>query len=247
MIGLARPVLLAEPQGPRESYEQTREREEAVRRDLDGLPAGATSEPLLARVRGLVATYETLSRRYPRSGYSDNALWQAATLSADAFWQFAEDADRQRALRLFEALASRFPTSSLVRQIASHKTRLEAASPTTVRLKVIRREILPDALRVTLELDREAVYREERLDRPARVLVDLENTRPVDTLKDAMLAFTDDVVRQIRVGRPGNTTTRVVLDLEGVGRHSVYQLYDPYRLVIDFERVPQARGQRPRG
>src|SRR5207237_9463282 len=30
-------------------------------------------------------------------------------------------------------------------------------------------------------------------------------------------------------------------DLEGVGRHSVYQLYDPYRLVIDFERVPQAR------
>ena len=242
LIGLARPVLLAEPQGPRESYEQTREREDAVRRDLDALPAGATSEPLLARVRGLVSTYERLSRRYPRSGYSDNALWQAATLSADAFWHFAEDADRLRALRLFEALASRFPTSSLVRQIPSHRNRLEAASPTTVRLKVIRRDILPDALRVTLELDREPVYREERLDRPARVFVDLENTRPVDTLKDAMLAFSDDVVRQIRVGRSGSTTTRVVLDLEGVGRHSVYQLYDPYRLVIDFERVPHARG-----
>ena len=242
LIGVAWPVMPAEPQGPRASYEQTREREKALRRDLDGLPAGATSEPLLARIRGLVSTYETLSRRYPRSGYSDNALWQGATLSADAFWQFGEDADRQRALRLFEALASRFPTSSLVRQIGSHKNRLEAAASTTVRLETIRREILPDALRVTLALDREPLYREERLDQPARVLVDLQNTRPVESLKDRVLAFSDDVVRQIRVGRSEGTSTRVVIDLEGIGRHSVYPLYDPYRLVIDLERVAEFPG-----
>jgi N-acetylmuramoyl-L-alanine amidase len=242
LIGVAWPDMPAEPQGPRASYEQTREREKALRRDLDGLPAGATSEPLLARIRGLVSTYETLSRRYPRSGYSDNALWQAATLSADAFWQFGEDADRQRALRLFEALASRFPTSSLVRQIGSHKNRLEAAASTAVRLEAIRREILPDALRVTLALDREPLYREERLDQPARVLVHLQNTRPVESLKDRVLAFSDDVVRQIHVGRSESTSTRVVIDLEGVGRHSVYPLYDPYRLVIDLERVAEVRG-----
>jgi N-acetylmuramoyl-L-alanine amidase len=238
LIGLTRPVLLAEPQGPRESYEETRGREAGIRRDLDGLPAGAASGPILARIRSLVSTYEALARRYPTSGYSDNGLWQAALLSADAFWQFGEDADRQRALHLFDALASQFPTSSLVRQIPSHRDRLEAATPATARLEAIRREILPDALRVTLQLDREAVYREERLDGPARVFVELQNTRPVETLKDATLAFGDDVVRQIRVGRPGNTGTRVVLDLEGVGRHSVYSLYEPYRLVIDFERVP---------
>ncbi|HEV8316237.1 MAG TPA: N-acetylmuramoyl-L-alanine amidase [Vicinamibacterales bacterium] len=242
LIGVAWPVMPAEPQGPRASYEQTREREKALRRDLDGLPAGATSEPLLARIRGLVSTYETLSRRYPRSGYSDNALWQGATLSADAFWQFGEDADRQRALRLFEALASRFPTSSLVRQIGSHKNRLEAAASTAVRLEAIRREILRDVLRVTLALDREPLYREERLDQPARVLVDLQNTRPVESLKDRVLAFSDDVVRQIRVGRSEGTSTRVVIDLEGIGRHSVYPLYDPYRLVIDLERVAEFPG-----
>src|SRR2546425_7000788 len=189
LIGVAWPVMPAEPQGPRASYEQTREREKALRRDLDGLPAGATSEPLLARIRGLVSTYETLSRRYPRSGYSDNALWQAATLSAEAFWQFGEDADRQRALRLFEALASRFPTSSLVRKIASHRDRLEAAAPAAVRLEAVRREILPDALRVTLALDPEPLYRGERLGQPAPGLLEPHNTRAVDSPEDRGAAF----------------------------------------------------------
>jgi N-acetylmuramoyl-L-alanine amidase len=218
-----------------------RDREAVVRRDLDSLPAGAASEPILPRIRELVAAYETLSRRYPRSGYSDNALWQAAVLSADAYWQFAEDTDRHRALGLFKALAARFPTSSLVRQTESHRTRLEAAGPKPVRLAAVRRDRLPDALRVTLELDREAVFREERLDKPSRVFVDLQNTRPTERLQDALLAFDDDVVRQIRIGRPDKTTTRVVLDLEGVARHSIYQLYDPDRLVIDFERMPAGR------
>jgi N-acetylmuramoyl-L-alanine amidase len=236
VIGLAGPVLAAELQGPRGTYEQTREREAVVRRDLDGLTAGATSAPLLERIRSLVATYEGLARRYPRSGYSDNALWQAATLSADAYWQFGEDGDRRNAMRLLEALASRFPSSSLVRQIASHKSRLEAATTPPSELQAIRRERLTDALRVTLELDREAVYREERLNGPSRVFVDLLNTRPAEHLKDVALAFGDDVVRQIRIGRPETTTTRVVLDLDGATRHSVYLMYNPHRLVIDFER-----------
>jgi N-acetylmuramoyl-L-alanine amidase len=31
-----------------------------------------------------------------------------------------------------------------------------------------------------------------------------------------------------------------VFDLDGAGRHSVYSLYNPYRVVIDFERDPEA-------
>jgi N-acetylmuramoyl-L-alanine amidase len=53
-------------------------------------------------------------------------------------------------------------------------------------------------------------------------------------LVDAVLRYPTDLVRLIRVGRHPNAI-RVVLDLEGVARHSVYTLYNPYRIVIDAE------------
>jgi N-acetylmuramoyl-L-alanine amidase len=114
---------------------------------------------------------------------------------------------------------------------------LDAQGPAA--LKAIRRELLPDALRVTLELDREVMFHDEPLDGPPRVFVDLQNTRPVEQFKDVTLSFPEDLVRQIRVGRHQGATTRVVLDLQSAARHSVYALYDPYRIIIDFERAAQ--------
>ena len=90
---------------------------------------------------------------------------------------------------------------------------------------------------MTLELEREAMFYEERLENPARVFVDLRNTRTVDALKDATIAFEDDVVRQARIGRQPDNRTRIVFDLQGAGRYSVYSLYNPNRVVIDFERL----------
>src|SRR5688572_33258813 len=222
------------------------EREAEVRKELDlapqlrAQPPGEASGALLLRVRITVAAYEDIAKKYPRSGYSDNALWQAAVLSSDAFWQFGDSRDRAAALRLFGRLKAEFPSSSLVVQVAGHTNRLNGAAPPAdglATLKAIRREILPDAVRVTLELEREAMFYEERLENPARVFVDLRNTRTVDALKDATIAFEDDVVRQARIGRQPDNRTRIVFDLQGAGRYSVYSLYNPNRVVIDFERT----------
>ena len=238
---------------PERSYTAALGREAILRRDLNAAPDKRLDSPLLGRIRSLVTEYENMARRYPRSGYSDNALYQGAMLAADAFWYYGEDPDRRTALRLFAALKARFPSSSLVREVAAHTRRLNAARAVPVvaatdaaavvakpddrpRLMGIRREVLPNALRITLDLEREATFREERLDSPARVFVDLQNTRAVDKLRDTTLNFSDDVVRQIRVGRQLGAT-RVVLDLEEGARHSVYALYSPYRVVIDFERA----------
>jgi len=105
-----------------------------------------------------------------------------------------------------------------------------------VMLRAIRRDALPDTLRVTLELDREVAFHDERIEGPPRVFVDLPNTRAVDALKDATIPYPDGPVRQVRVGRQLNSRTRVVLDLNGAGSHSVYAVYNPYRIVIDIER-----------
>src|SRR5688572_745937 len=189
--------LMAQEAGLRKALDLTPSQESQPSEDV--------STDLIRRVRATVASYEEAARQFPRSGYSDNALWQAAVLSADAFWQFGDDHDRLAATRLFARLKAGFPTSSLIPRIAGHTSRLEGATATatpgaattvsagaTATLRAIRREVLPDALRITLELEQEATFVEERLDTPMRVSVDLRNTQAVEALKDATITFPDD-------------------------------------------------------
>ena len=114
----------------------------------------------------------------------------------------------------------------------------EAAVSGVVALTAVRREILPDAVRVTFELDREVTYHSERLQGPERVFVDFPHTRAVAPLRFAVLPYEDGPVRRVRIGAHPGGITRVVLDLENGGRHSVYTLYNPYRIVVDVERSP---------
>jgi N-acetylmuramoyl-L-alanine amidase len=107
-------------------------------------------------------------------------------------------------------------------------------------IKEIRRAVLPDAVRVTIEIDGEVPFHDERIANPARVFVDLPGTRAAPGLLDQTLRFDGDgeVVHQVRVGRHPNNTTRIVLEAGGVTSYSVYPLYGPYRLVIDCVRPP---------
>ena len=108
--------------------------------------------------------------------------------------------------------------------------------PGLVTLGGVRREVLAEAVRVTIDLDREVPYYSERIPGPDRIFVDLPRTRTVSALKAAVLPFADDVVRRVRVGEQPGEATRVVLDLDRSGRHSIYTLYNPYRIVVDVER-----------
>jgi N-acetylmuramoyl-L-alanine amidase len=104
-------------------------------------------------------------------------------------------------------------------------------------LTSIQRVVLADAVRITLELDREVSYKEDRLSGPSRLFFDLKNVETTPALKDKVLTYGSDVVNKIRVGRHPDNTVRVVLDLEEVSRYSVFTLYSPFRLVIDAERL----------
>ena len=121
-------------------------------------------------------------------------------------------------------------------QTPAPSTASASTSEAPAMLRAIKREVLPDVLRVTLELDRETIFKDDRIDGPPRVFVDLQNTRAGTPIQDARLGYDDDVVRQIRVGRQLDRRIRVVLDLSEAPRHSVYTLYNPFRVVIDFER-----------
>ena len=66
------------------------------------------------QIRDVVGAYERFVRRYPTSGYSDNALWQAGNLSLLAYQRFGQTSDRRAGLRLLNQLKSSYPSSSLL-------------------------------------------------------------------------------------------------------------------------------------
>lgn len=232
----------------------------------------ALADPPIRQYESAIRAYESIVRHYPASGYSDNALWQAAGLARDLFTRTGEPRQRDRAARLLRSLVSEYPASKLVPAAVVEISRLMdpesvsagrnaaaalAPPPPPVRdiaptappaahaplrrvpatIKAINRIVLPEAVRVIVELDAEVSFHHERIDNPPRVFVDLQGTQVGPALRGAVLAYDDDIVRQVRIGRQAVNTTRVVLDVENLARYSFFVLYEPFRVVIDCERA----------
>lgn len=284
-FGLAAAAPARAADSARDMYNRALAQEQTVR--------GTTgvSQDAIHRV---VTAYERIVHRFPRSGYSDNALWQAASLSMLSYERFGDIKDRDKARKLYGELGAQYPSSSF-----AARARTAAATPTdtanadpvppkdsapavvssdddtaspespdvqaasntkpsgtsgrgarsasggAVLLKDIRRALMSDGVRITLDLESEVSYHEEEITNPKRVFFDLKGVRTASALQDTSLEFDDDIVREIRLGRHPQNTTRVVMDLDGVEAYSVYPMYSPYRLVIDFKRSASARANPP--
>ena len=261
----------AKPQTAKERFEAAQQRDEQVRVLLTSVSNSAPPADLVTEVKQVMTSFESVVRRFPTSGYADNALWQAASLGDAAYQRLNRPEDRDRAMKLYRWLVQEYPSSSFVKQASAKIESLAAIAtpsplppvpaapipnlpatatpvslpaavtpivPSTDRatLTSIQRVILPGSVRVTLELDKEVAYREERLSGPSRVFFDLKNVQLTPALMDKVLTYGSDVVNKIRVGRHPDNTVRVVLDLEDVPKYSVFTLYSPFRLVIDAER-----------
>ena len=221
----------------RELYASALARERTLRTPTRPQP------PTLQELHSLIGRYREVVRLYPRSGYSDNALWQAAGLALVAFEHFAEASDRAAGEQLLRLLRSEYPTSSLLDRIPEREQmfdRVAAVRRRPILVTRIDRTPLAGGVRVTIHLGGEVSYHHERLENPDRVFFDLHGTDTAPDLQDATFSFSDDVVRKIRLGRHPNATTRVVLDLDNVAEYSVFSLYNPYRLVVDCLRGPDA-------
>ena len=85
----------------------------AARNDGAGDPDGAP-------------TYEALVRRYPTSGYCDDALWNAAQLAIDAAMRLADASHDGTATRLLRQLASQYPSSKHTKHVPELLASLDA-------------------------------------------------------------------------------------------------------------------------
>ena len=244
----------AEAQTARARYEAATEREAAVRPLLTAHTTSTPSADLMTQATQTMTSFEILVRRFPTSGYADNALFHGASLAELAYEKFQRPQDRERAIRYYQWLISEYPASSLIKQAHTNLALLregtrhppspattpkqgEAPGAAPAILASIDRTVMRGSVRVTIELDREVRYLERRLQGPARVFFDLQNVQAVTDLKDKVLSYTSDVVNKIRVGRHPDNVVRVVLDLEDVAKYSVFTLYSPFRIVVDAERT----------
>jgi N-acetylmuramoyl-L-alanine amidase len=237
--------------------------------------------PTLRQLRSAIQAYRNIVRRYPRSGYSDNALWQAGNLALLTYERFEQAADRETGTRLLRQLRREYSSSSLVSRVAevieqfetvrvavvrrlserparSAATAARAPAPDAVpasspapaaagdppatdstdpvTIRAITRTSLPDGVRVSIEMERELFFRQDQLQNPRRVFFDLKGARAAAPLFDATLKFENDVVREIRLGRHPQNVTRVVMDMQDVESYSVFTLYEPFRVIVDFKR-----------
>jgi len=107
-----------------------------------------------------------------------------------------------------------------------------AAAREPVLVRDVRRRATPGGATVEVELDGPVEYREERLDQPPRLFVDLANTRTMDALSDAAFDFESGPVKQLRIGRRPGAVTRVVVETAAAARCAARLVSAPYRLVI---------------
>jgi N-acetylmuramoyl-L-alanine amidase len=252
---------VASAQPVRDLYTQALARDRTVR--------DARQSPTRQQIRSAIAQYERVVRRYPRSGYSDNALWQASELARLAWDRFGEDVDRQTAVRLLTLLKSGYPASPLARNVDEAVSALEAPRPAAAPIaktsaparvaasdapasraapsadrgsaavgmvRGITRTSLPDGVRISIEADRELFFHQEQIENPRRLFFDLRGATTTAELRDKTMKYADDIVREIRLGRHPQSTTRIVMDTEGVESYSVFTLYNPYRVIVDFRR-----------
>jgi N-acetylmuramoyl-L-alanine amidase len=229
----------------------------------------AAGAPSASGVRCSITAYELVVRKYPRSGYCDNALWQASGVALLAYRQSNSEADRATAARLLRWLTSEYPSSPFAKQaddrlqafaapgsrvvsdatapVANASPRSAAASLGTPNrgidpsskapavLRGISREALPGGDRIVIEVDHEVAFTSDRIANPDRVFLDLEGTAVASGVSAAATMVKGMMVSAVRLGHPAAGTTRIVFDLAGAPRHSIYPLYNPYRLVIDAE------------
>ena len=250
-LGLPSQTPSGAPDSPRASYETVVTYEEKI----------GESAPTLRQFRSIISAYDEILRRYPYSSYGDDALWRGANLALKAYQQYHSELDRRTGLRMLEWLESEHPTSSFQSRtlrlreafgtpntspakrastLLTHQIQKTSSRSGPVTIRKITRSKIDEVIRITVEMDTEVQYLEERLDTPARVFFDLKGAKPVPGLINAQLIYDDyAAVPEIRLGQHAGNTTRIVIDMTGIARYAVFSVYDPFRLVIDCVLDPE--------
>jgi len=187
------------------------------------------------------ATFETFLHKYPRNRLADDARAAIKELDSDA--DAAEKAEREQARKPRQNARNSGKSNKDISDKSAKDDdsddRAEAASSEPRRSKLprvtgLRHWSTPDYTRVAIDIEAEVKYDSQRISHPDRIFFDLRDTRLASTLVGKTFDVDDGFLKKIRVAEFQPGRTRVVLEVDDLANYEVFQLPNPYRLIIDI-------------
>jgi len=228
----------------REAFKKAREYHEQL------LQTPESDRNLQKKYSRAIFLYRTVIDHDPTYSACDDALYAIGVLYEEMANRFTNDPYRDRAIYYYNFVADQYPLTKHKKPALERAKLLEqekvtpepepeppsvARSQQTGRANVseIRYWSNEDYTRVVVQLDREIEFRKHILSNPNRIYFDLQDTRLRSDLNGKTYPVNDVFIKQVRVAQNTSNTVRLVLDFEEINKHTVFALYDPFRIVID--------------
>lgn len=95
-----------------------------------------------------------------------------------------------------------------------------------------------DSSTVVVDLQDQVQYEEHSLDNPARIYIDLHDTKIASGLANKVIEVDDALLKRVRMAQPVEGVTRVVLEMKDQAEFSGVRLdSNPYRLTIEVHKA----------
>jgi hypothetical protein len=140
---------------------------------------------------------------------------------------------------LFVLLAGLFPAGAQTKPQALSASHGAVGELSPSRLKGLLVHPQSDSIQVTLELEAGVTYKSGWLS-PRRLYFDLLNTQIAPALKERKISVGHTYLNRIRIVQEHAKVTRVVFDLNSSPGHTISELSDPPRLVVNLKGQSQA-------
>ncbi len=240
----------------REAYKKARQYHDQL------LQTPESDRNLQGKYSRAIYLYRTVIDHDPTYSACDDALYAMGTLYQEMAKRFTNDPYRDRAIYYYKFVAEQYPLTKHKKPALERAKLLQQkkAAPEPppdppqaqknqqtglANVSEIRYWSNEDYTRVVVQLDREIEFRKHILSNPDRIYFDLQNTRLRSALNGKTYPVNDVFIKQVRVAQNTSNTVRLVLDFENINKHTVFALYDPFRIVIDTlgGRRPPATAQ----
>lgn len=207
-----------------------------------------------------IGAYEYLLEEYPHSRYRHNALLTIGRIYREELGQPEEALQqfelylkryprhqmvqqaREAVRAIKQGLATREQAVSVARNFASGGSRRKSSSGRPL-VTNIRHWATPDYTRVVIDVEEKVKYRIGRLVNPDRIYFDLQDTEIDPAVSGKSFPVEYGLLRQVRIAPNRTGVSRVVLDLGNITDYSVFELPNPYRLVVDIHGEGSQGGQ----
>ncbi len=194
-----------------------------------------------------INTYLQLASRFADNRLADDALFAVAQLYQ------REKKDPKRAAELYKKIISRYPRGDQCAKagkklagLAQHG-RISAPGSQSDLPGTPPADILPvkhwssaDYTRIVIQASRPVTYTTSLLekdgDQPRRLYIDLKDSTIAPQFQTPV-PIEDGLLKRVRIGQFNDNTVRVVLDIESISDYKIFNLKDPFKIVIDVHGI----------